>query len=257
MKRCQNGFGSKPPPTSRANPGSAPVPGAGESVPLSRTSKPEIERQSSTAIELDGVRYAKRRLPHFEKPWMIYAITTATRQRRKLSAEGRMLVLTAVRHFNLSRYELFAVCVMPDHVHILLQPWPKDQDCEGKPIFWSISELAHSLKSFTAHKINKLEKSAGAVWEEEVFDRYIRSEADLHEKFCYICKNPWQSGLVAPGEEYEWIWTPEGNDPFRRDAETHARDGRAPQSPREARALPGSRTVDRVAANKPLPQQTP
>ena len=216
----------------------------------------------------EEARYGKRRLPHFEKPWTIYAITASTRTRRKLSPAARTIVLSALRHFHLDRYELFAACVMPDHVHFLFQPWPKEQGAHESAIFWSVSELTHSVKSFTAHEINKLEQSRGPVWEEEVFDRYIRSESDLHEKFRYICRNPWESKVVRPDEEYEWIWTREDEfrkaehlkDPgstsvpgvgesvplsrtseersFRRDAETHARDGRAPQSAREARALP-------------------
>jgi putative transposase len=196
--------------------GSAPVSGAGESVPLSRTSEEDlIQRDAETQVR-DGrapaakeIRYTKRRLPHFEKAWTIYAVTVSTRRRRNLSPAARTIVLNALRHFHLDRYELFAACVMPDHVHFLFQPWPKGYDEPGNPIFWSISELSHSVKSFTAHRINKLERSQGAVWEEEVFDRYIRSEADLREKFRYICRNPWESGVVLSGEKYEWLWTPE------------------------------------------------
>jgi hypothetical protein len=98
---------------------------------------------------------------------------------------------------------------MLDHAHLLFQPWPKGEDPSNNAIFWPMAELMHSLKSFTAHEINKLEQSRGPVWEEEVFDRYIRSESDLHEKFRYICRNPWDTKLVRPDEEYEWIWTRE------------------------------------------------
>jgi putative transposase len=234
--------------TTRANAadlGSPPVSGVGESVPLLRTSKP------GNSVAEEQIRYTKRRLPHFEKPWATYAVTASTRNRRILSPPVRTIVLNALIHFHFKRYELFAACVMPDHVHFLFQPWPKDQD--ANPTFWKISDLFHSLKSFTAHRINKLEKTKGPVWEEETFDRLIRSEADLHEKFQYICKNPWIAGLVGPTEDYPWLWTWQddlgsGSTPvsgvgesvplsptsdersFRRDAETNARDGRAPRN---------------------------
>ncbi len=107
------------------------------------------------------IHYSKRRLPHFERPWTIYAITISARTRLTLSPAARTIVLNALRHFHLDRYELFAACVMPDHVHFLFQPWPKKQGTNNNPIFRSIPELMHSLKSFTAHQINRLEKSHG------------------------------------------------------------------------------------------------
>jgi REP element-mobilizing transposase RayT len=218
---------------SKEDPGSTSVPGVGESVSLSRTSAEqssfrrdaEIHARDGRAPRFEDARYAKRRLPHFEKPWTIYAITASTWTRRKLSPEARTVVLSALRHFHLDRYELFAACVMPDHVHFLFQPWPKQQGAHENVIFWSVSELTHSVKSFTAHEINKVEHSRGPVWEEEVFDRYIRSESDLHEKFRYICRNPWDTKVVGPDEEYEWIWTRE--DEFRK-ADTLKNPGSTP-----------------------------
>ena len=110
-----------------------------------------------------AARYAKRRLPHFELPWAIYAATVSTAARRELSPEDRTIVLSAFRHFHGIRYELLAVCVMPDHVHTLLRPAPKSDDQDGDPIFWSLSELLQSIKSFSAHQINKLHGTSGSV----------------------------------------------------------------------------------------------
>ena len=213
-----------------ATPGSARVSRAGESVPLSRTSAADPNPQAT--------RYSKRHLPHFDKPWAIYAITLGARRRRTLSPASRTIVLDALRHFHGNRYELFAACVMPDHVHILLQPWPRQNDSEGNPIFWTISELMHSIKSFTAHEINKADGTCGAVWEKESFDRYIRSDHDLEEKYRYILRNPWDAQVVQSNDDYPWIWIQEdefrledsGKSSSRRDTATNTRDARAPQT---------------------------
>ena len=262
-------------------PGSASVPGAGESVSLSQSSK-ALDVRDARAPHIEEAQYRKRRLPHFEQPWSIYAVTMSTRERRTLEPAARTIVLNALRYFHLSRYELFAVCVMADHVHFLFQPWPKAQDFDGKSGFWSLTELTHSVKSFTAHEINRLRNASGAVWEEEVFDRFIRSESDLHEKFRYICRNPWDSKIVSPDQDYEWVWTVEdefrtgsapvpgagesvplsqslGQSSFRRDAETDARDARAPQaaSPRdrcEETSHPGSAFVPGAGRSVSLSQ---
>ena len=74
--------------------------------------------------------------------------------------------------------------------------------------FYSLTEILHTLKSFTAHKINELEEKSGPVWERESFDRLIRSESDLQEKFNYITRNPWDTGVARPGEDYPWVWFP-------------------------------------------------
>jgi len=203
--------------------GSARVSGVGDGVTPSRTFS-----QTDEALE---ARYSRRRLPHFEKPWTIYAVTIGTKKRRCLSPKARAIALDALRYFHTKRYELFAACVMPDHVHFLIQPWPKENDDAGNVVFWSLKELLHSIKSYSAHAINKAERKRGVVWEKERFDRYIRSQPDLIEKFNYILRNPWDSGVARQNEDYPWVWAQEDDrrkeSPFPRDAETSTRDARA------------------------------
>ena len=183
------------------NLGSARLQRAGDGILPSRTFR---EPQS-----IPDVHYSRRRLPHFEKPWAIYAVTITTTHRRCLSPQARTIVLNAWRHFHNARYELFALCVMPDHVHALFQPWPKNEASRDETTFWSLTELMRALKSFTAREINRAEGKAGAVWEKETFDRYIRSDRDLAEKFHYILRNPWDAGVAKQNEDYPWMWTPE------------------------------------------------
>ena len=183
------------------NLGSARLQRAGDGILPSRTS-PEVR-------STPGAQYSRRRLPHFEKPWAIYAVTITTAHRRSLSPQARTIALNAWRHFHNTRYELFAVCVMPDHVHALFQPWPKNETQAEETRFWSLTELMRSLKSFAAREINRAEGKAGAVWEKETFDRYVRSDRDLAEKFHYILRNPWDAGAAKQNENYPWIWTPE------------------------------------------------
>ncbi len=187
--------------TGKENLGSACLQHAGDGILPARTFVGEVAAENA--------HYSKRRLPHFEKPWAIYALTISTLRRRCLSPEARTIVMDAWRHFNGLRYELFALCVMPDHVHALFQPWPKENGAGDNQAFWPLAELMRSLKTFTAKRINELEGKAGSVWEKETFDRFIRSDRDLAEKFAYIVSNPWKSGLVPPSEDYAWVWTAE------------------------------------------------
>ncbi len=153
------------------------------------------------------IHYSKRHLPHFERPWAKYAITWSTNARERLSDAARKIVLDCVLYWNERRYELYAACVMPDHVHILIEPRVRSQESNSTEVY-SLTEILHTLKSFTAHKINELDEKIGPVWERESFDRMIRSESDLQEKFNYITRNPWDAGVVRPGEDYPWVWFP-------------------------------------------------
>ena len=157
---------------------------------------------------LGDVQYGKRFLPHFERPWAKYAITFATRKKRLLSCAARDLVLDCLLHWKTRRYELYAACVMPDHVHLLLEPAIKEVGPKDEAVLLSLTGILHTIKSFTAHQINRLEKTKGTVWEAESFDRMIRSERDLQEKFEYITRNPWEDGVVRQGEDYKWVWWP-------------------------------------------------
>ena len=172
------------------------------------------------------LHYSKRHLPHFERPWAKYAITWSTNARQKLSDAARKIVLDCILYWNERRYDLYAACVMPDHVHILIEPRVRSQGSNATE-FYSLTEILHTLKSFTAHKINELEEKSGPVWERESFDRLIRSESDLQEKFNYITRNPWDTGVARPGEDYPWVWFP---------GKKHL--GQRPRWARQRRALP-------------------
>ncbi|HYJ04831.1 MAG TPA: DEAD/DEAH box helicase, partial [Chthoniobacterales bacterium] len=197
-------------------PGMQPALGSAGCQPAVSGSLPDTSSGDGDA------RYHRRRLPHFERPWAKYMITVATRDHRVLSDKARDVVFESVLRWKDHRYGLYAACVMPDHLHLLIEPMVEKEDDEGKAVFFSLSKILHTIKSFTANRINKIERASGAVWEGESFDRMIRSESDLQEKFQYIARNPWDAGVVKAGVDYPWVWWPE--------IETRARTSRdAPQ----------------------------
>jgi alanyl-tRNA synthetase/REP element-mobilizing transposase RayT len=197
---------------------------AGASPAVSRAS-----RDTLSVTQAPGPAYYKRRLPHFERPWAKYMVTFTTREHRKLSQTERDITLQTILHDADKKYELYAACVMPDHVHLLLEPRIETDDIEGRPVFYALSDILQTLKSASSHRINKL---AGVkdqrVWENESFDRVIRSERDLEEKFHYICRNPWDSGVAEADEDYAWLWTPQ---PTQVSREARDTAGEAPALP--------------------------
>ncbi|MHB8519643.1 MAG: alanine--tRNA ligase-related protein [Limisphaerales bacterium] len=177
-----------------------------------------------------GVVYSRRNLPHFEKPWAIYHVIINTIAARKLSPAARDLVLDCILHWRESRYRLVAACVLPDHAHFIIQPGVKEEDAEGNPVFWPLSDILHSIKSYSGKEVNKVDHVKGTLWQEERYDRYMRSDLDLQEKFQYICQNPWAAGLVRESEPWPWLWTPdiEACQPYRSLAERKGGTGDPP-----------------------------
>ena len=162
---------------------------------------PDVTPEPGVLPGGDETRYSKRYLPHFERPWAKYAVTFSTCGRQELSAEARDIVFRSILHENQKKFFLYAACVMPDHVHLLFEP---KMDADGG--FFPLAKILHAIKSFSAHEINKVGSHSGSLWEKESFDRLIRSESDLQEKFSYITRNPWDNKIVGGTDDYRWVW---------------------------------------------------
>ena len=197
---------------------------AGLATPSGEHTRPRVLQSAPSPVAgeesgVAGARYSRRNLPHFERPWAKYMVTFSTVDRHQLSPAERDMVMQSILHAHERRQiQLYAACVMPDHVHLLFEPQIKEQDKEGKPVFWPLSEILQGIKSASAHNINKASGRKGHVWDQESMDRMIRSESDMEEKFQYICRNPWDGGVVPLTENYKWLWTPDGSEPDREGA---------------------------------------
>jgi primosomal protein N' len=187
-------------------------------------------RAATGSLSITELTARKRNLPHFEIPGFIYHVTWQTHNKLVLSPEARAKTLEACHFWHGKKIKCLAACVMPDHVHLLAQPLPVQE--AGKEGVHSLSEILHSIKSFSAHEVNKAMKRSGPVWIDESFERMIRSEADLHKTWDYIWDNPRKIGLVGPMEEYPYIWMPGpmgATEGVRRDAGHDPRDAGATQ----------------------------
>ncbi|MBI5658240.1 MAG: DUF1156 domain-containing protein [Nitrosomonadales bacterium] len=133
---------------------------------------PETDAGDSRNIEL------RERLEHYEDQGH-----GACHLRNK---EAATAVQDALQHFDGKRYRLLAWCVMPNHVHVLIETQPGH----------SLSDVVHSWKSFTANIINRLIGSEGPFWMPEYFDRFIRDDRHLQAVVEYIENNPINAGLA-------------------------------------------------------------
>ncbi len=143
----------------------------------------------------------KRRLPHLQRPSTTIFITFATWNRWTLPDRARELVVEHLTRDHRVRYHLHAAVVMPDHVHALLTP---NRDANGDT--FGLAEIVQSVKSTSAHSVNRALGRTGRVWQPEYVDRLLRSDESVLQKGEYICANPVRAGLVARDDDWPWLW---------------------------------------------------
>ncbi|MFQ5806040.1 MAG: class I tRNA ligase family protein, partial [Phycisphaerae bacterium] len=206
LERANNEGGTGVPPVSHSEEG-----GVGVS-PASR----------SKGVTAELAIRRRRKLPHWEAGGSTYFVTfrTATAPTGgrpvDLTPEQRTVVLNTCRHWDGERLLLHAVVVMPDHVHLLLTPLDKEAG-----VWWSLSELLHSIKGYSTKEINKRRSQSrgedwrGTVWQDERYDRIIRDQSDFDEKWEYIVSNPQRRGLP---DDYAWLWVEPADSGGGRDA---------------------------------------
>jgi len=104
------------------------------------------------------------------------------------------LVEGALLYFDGDRYRLLAWCIMPNHVHTLVETRG------GFPF----GEVVHSWKSFTSHGANKILGRNGEFWQRDYFDRFIRNAEHYEKVVAYIEENPVKAGLAKIKTDWAW-----------------------------------------------------
>lgn len=80
-------------------------------------------------------------------------------------------------------YELIALAIMPNHIHILL----KQKEPLGK--------IVKYIKAKSAIDLNKVLGFKGQFWAKDYYDRAIRNEAHFEMVYRYILHNPTKANL--------------------------------------------------------------
>ena len=108
--------------------------------------------------------------------------------------EIAQVVAAALRFHAGIRFDLPAWVVMPNHVHAVVRPLPR----------FSLSQILHSWKGFSAAGANKLLHRQGEFWQGESYDHLVRDEEDMHRCCHYTTMNPVNAGLCARPEDWRW-----------------------------------------------------
>lgn len=106
--------------------------------------------------------------------------------------EIAQIVIQALKQFEGERYALHDWVVMPNHVHLVIEP-------RGAH---ALNDILHSLKSYTATEANRRFGRHGAFWQHESYDRLIRGQEELDRCVEYVRQNPVRANLAEAPEQY-------------------------------------------------------
>lgn len=113
------------------------------------------------------------------------------------------IVKEALHYRDSSAYDLYAYCVMPNHVHMVFKlPDPKSINPEENADF-PVTRILKSLKWFTALKANRvLQRTGNSFWQPESYDHVIRDSGELERIIYYTLQNPVKAGFVSHWQKW-------------------------------------------------------
>jgi REP element-mobilizing transposase RayT len=118
------------------------------------------------------------------------------------------IVKEALHYRDTKDYDLFAFCVMTNHVHVVFKPLTQlsESDCQSDLPDLPLDKIMQSLKRRTARKANLILGREGAFWQDESYDHVIRDNEEFNRIVHYVLENPVKAGLVNQWKDWAWSY---------------------------------------------------
>ncbi len=130
-------------------------------------------------------------LRHYSKG-SIYFITAVTDQREKLLIKHYDLLRDSMTKYqNNLKFELIAFVILPDHLHLIINPENSD-----------LSNIMQRIKLSFSKKLRYISVRSGMVWQKRFWDHVIRDRDDMNRHIDYIHYNPVKHGYV--NSPFDW-----------------------------------------------------
>ncbi|MDR3688999.1 MAG: hypothetical protein P4L46_06435 [Fimbriimonas sp.] len=139
------------------------------------------------------------RLPHWRASDVTYYVTF--RSRRHLEVWERSLLLRELLKPDGKRWQLLIVSVLPEKTDLVFRVC---EDANGLP--YELSQIVERAKTKAGKLILKKSGERFSPFYNESFDRILRDESELEERWTEIFEEPISLGLASDPEEYETLW---------------------------------------------------
>jgi putative transposase len=128
---------------------------------------------------------------------LIFSITICTKNRQPIF-RNELYAQAIIKTFQTRPFhqnaKLYAYCLMPDHLHLLISP--KDGN---------LIDFIRRWKSYVASILNKLDFN-GACWQRSFYDHALRKDEDIQIAAKYIVHNPVRKQITDKWREYPFSW---------------------------------------------------
>ena len=127
-----------------------------------------------------------------------YFITIRARNKEPLFLNEKLnqqIINCLIEEKRRSSFKIFAYCLMPNHLHLLLAPFREEI---------SVSRYIGAFKSRTTRMAWAFGVS-GKLWQGRFHDHILRRREDLKTIGQYILDNPVRKGLVSRWQDYKFL----------------------------------------------------
>ena len=106
---------------------------------------------------------------------------------------------------NIYDFDIFAICVLPDHIHMIIKPqiveeYPKIISAIKHSFSRSVGQVCPTYGVSAGYK-NKREKG---IWQRRYFEHTIKSEDEMEKHLDYIHYNPVKHGYVLAVKDWPY-----------------------------------------------------
>lgn len=160
----------------------------------------EIKR--SRYLDPNEAIYNQRKLYFKRMDWALDQIYCGTDYLKNESIAK--IVANKLHQYDGELYDLFAYCIMPNHVHLVFDTsiqFREKKDFDFKN-YIQLNEIMRKVKGGSAYEVNRYLNRKGKFWQKENYDHYVRSGKELTNIIWYVIKNPVVAKLVESWEDY-------------------------------------------------------
>lgn len=119
-------------------------------------------------------------------------------------------VMAEIHRLDGEQYQVIAYCIMPNHVHLLIniQGYAKDPHITPRTGIGSypLTRNIRLLKGRTARSCNQILGRTGSFWHHESYDHVVRDEQECVRIIRYILDNPVKAGLVTDWRQWPYTY---------------------------------------------------
>ena len=126
--------------------------------------------------------------------------------------EIAQIVAQKLHEFDKVHYNLHAYCIMPNHVHVLLDTSQQliiEEEIfeeDAAPQYVQLHDIMRLIKGGSARFANVALGRKGTFWMKDSYDHYVRNEKEWGNIITYILNNPVNAGLVNDWQEWRFSY---------------------------------------------------